>query len=107
MLERNRKLLSKITTLSVNQIMEPMITVCLETYFVLRNGLTMQQIEGCPIGKALSCTFAGIFMQWWEVHFLENVSSFKFKLWKRMRDDILVVWSYPREMLVDALDESC
>ena len=65
----------------------------------------MNQLDGCPIGKALSGPFAGIFMIWWELHFQQRVSSFKFKLWKRMGDDILAVWSYDMDLLPKAIEE--
>ena len=88
-LEENLILLKKLTPLSVDQIME-MITVVLETYFVLFDGTRRsQQLNGCPIGKALSVPVAGIYMYWWEKQVQKN-SKFKLKLWKRMRDDMLI-----------------
>ena len=75
-LEEDLVLLKKLTPLSVDQIMEIMITVVvLETYFVLCDSTRNQQLNGCPIGKALSVPVAGIYMCWWEKQFKRIRSS--------------------------------
>lgn len=71
-------------------------TAVLPTEFILLDGTIIEQLEGCPIGKSISGPLAGIYMSFWESEFLAN-NQFRFKLWKRMRDDILIVGNYNGE----------
>ena len=73
--------------------------------FFICDGTRNQQLNGCPIGKALSVPVAGIYMCWWEKQVQTN-SNFNFKLWKRRRDDILIIWPYKQqELILEAVNE--
>jgi len=65
----------------------------LETYFKSYDGTIYTQTDGTPIGKAISGPMAGIYLRWFEYTFIRN-SEFNSQilLWKRMRDDVLIVW---------------
>ena len=46
-----------------------------------------------PIGKSISGPIAGIYLHWFERTYIFNdTCEFKPHFWKRMREDILIVW---------------
>ena len=47
-----------------------------------------------PIGKSISSEIAEIYMEWFERMFVYPlVERHQVKLWKRMRDDVFLIWS--------------
>jgi hypothetical protein len=92
------------TKWSVDQIMR-LLEISLETYFKTLDGRIFQQINGTPIGKAISGPIAGIYMNWFESTFvLREELQFKPVLWKRMRDDILLIWNQDSEKLSEFIE---
>jgi hypothetical protein len=70
-----------------------LLDISLETYFKTIDGRIFKQTEGTPIGKSISGPIAGIYMNAFERLFVFN-SKFasKIKFWKRMKDDVLLIW---------------
>ena len=65
----------------------------METYFKTLDGKIWVQVDGCPIGKSISGEIAEIYMNWFEETYVFNETNvFKPIFWKRMRDDILLIW---------------
>jgi hypothetical protein len=80
------------TKWSVENIME-LLKICLQTYFKTLDGKLWKQTDGCPIGKSISGEIAEIYLNWFENEFVYKDELFpKILLWKRMRDDILIIW---------------
>ena len=56
--------------------------------------------EGCPIGKAESGPLAGIYMESLEEEFVYSEKCpWKINWWKRMKNDIMLVWEHTLEEL--------
>jgi hypothetical protein len=80
------------TEWKVNEIMK-LLGICMETHFKTLDGNIWTQIDGCPIGKSISGEIAEIFMNWFEEQYIFSKNKvFKPILWKRMRDDVFVIW---------------
>ena len=86
------KTLNERTKWTPKQIVN-LMEICLETYFKSYDGTIYTQTDGTPIGKSISGPMAGIYLRWFEYTFIRN-SEFNSQilLWKRMRDDVLIVW---------------
>ena len=86
------KTLNEQTKWTPKQIVN-LMEICLETYFKSYDGTIYTQTDGTPIGKSISGPMAGIYLRWFEYTFIRN-SKFNSQilLWKRMRDDVLIVW---------------
>jgi len=81
-----------------------LLQICLETHFKTLDGRVFTQINGTPIGKSISGPIAGIYMNWFEEQFIESDQcQMKPKFWKRMRDDVLIVWDHGEEKLEEML----
>jgi hypothetical protein len=92
------------TDWSIENIMK-LLEICLITYFKTIDGRIWKQTDGCPIGKSISGEIAEIYMNQFEE---ENIFNERFQfapiLWKRMRDDILIIWELDNDSkLNDAL----
>ena len=80
------------TDWKVEDIMK-LLEISMETYFKTLDGKIWVQIDGCPIGKSISGEIAEIYMNWFEETFVFNEQNdFQPIFWKRMRDDIFLVW---------------
>ena len=70
-----------------------LLEICIETHFKTIDGYIYTQTDGMPIGKSISGPIAGIYLHWFERTYIFNdTCEFKPHFWKRMRDDILIVW---------------
>ena len=70
-----------------------LMEICLDTHFKSYNGTIYTQTDGTPIGKSISGPMAGIYLRWFEYTFIRNSKfSSQILLWRRMRDDVLIVW---------------
>jgi hypothetical protein len=85
------KELSLRTDWKVEDIMK-LLEIAMETYFKTKDGRIYLQTDGTPIGKSISGPLAGIFMNWFEKTYVFNNPRFKPVLWKRMRDDVFILW---------------
>jgi uncharacterized protein (UPF0335 family) len=56
------------------------------------DGRIWKQTDGCPIGKSISGEIAEIYMRWFEEEYVYSDKKFKPLLWKRMRDDVFVIY---------------
>ena len=84
--------LSSRTDWNVDDIMK-LFKISMETYFKTLDGKIWVQVDGCPIGKSISGEIAEIYMNWFEETYVFNeTNDFKPIFWKRMRDDILLIW---------------
>ena len=84
--------LSSRTDWSVDDIMK-LLEISMETYFKTLDGKIWVQVDGCPIGKSISGEIAEIYMNWYkETCVFCETNDFKPIFWKRMRDDILLIW---------------
>jgi hypothetical protein len=96
---RNDVTLPDRTEWNVDQIMK-LVHISLETYFKTLGGDIFKQTDGTPIGKSISGPIAGIYMAWLEETFILNGRmKRKISFWKRMRDDIFLVWEDTSERL--------
>ena len=69
--------------------------LCLETHFkaLHLDGSIWKQVDGCLIGKSISGEIAEIYMDWFEKQYVFNEeNTFKPRVWKRMRDDVFIIW---------------
>ena len=58
-----------------------------------------------PICKSISGPIAGIYMNWFEESYIfSDKCKFKPLLWKRIWDDILIIWDHGEEVLDEMLD---
>ena len=81
-----------------------LLEICLETHFKTIGGRIFTQINGTPIGKSISGPIAGIYMNWFEEEFIySDQCKQKPSLWKRMRDDVLIIWEHGEESLDEML----
>jgi hypothetical protein len=88
----NDETLGSRTESKVDDIMK-LLEICLETHFKTLDGRIWTQTDGCPIGKSISGEIAEIYMNWFEKSFVFNPENdYKPVFWKRMRDDIFVIW---------------
>ena len=93
----NDETLSERTEWSPKEIVD-LLEICLETHFKTLDGRVFTQINGNPIGKSISGPIAGIYMNWFENQFIySDKCTLKPSLWKRMRDDILIIWDHGEE----------
>jgi len=70
-----------------------LLEISIETHFKTIDGYIYTQTDGMPIGKSISGPIAGIYLHWFERTYIFNdTCEFKPHFWKRMRDDILIVW---------------
>ena len=70
-----------------------LMEICLDTHFKSYNGTIYTQTDGTPIGKSISGPMAGIYLRWFEYTFIRNSKfSSQILLWRRMRDDVLILW---------------
>jgi hypothetical protein len=84
--------LTRRTNWSIENIMR-LLELCLITYFTTLDGSVWMQTDGCPIGKSISGEIAEFFMNWFEEqHIFCQKPIFLPVLWKRMRDDIFLIW---------------
>ena len=84
--------LSSRTDWKVGDIMK-LLEISKETYFKTLDGEIWVQVDGCPIGKSISGEIAEIYMSWFEETFVfSEENDFKPIFWKRMRDDVFLVW---------------
>jgi len=97
-LECVREALEADTTLkdrtdwAIDDIMK-LLEICIETHFKTIDGYIYTQTDGMPIGKSISGPIAGIYLHWFERTYIFNgTCEFKPHFWKRMRDDIIIVW---------------
>ena len=80
------------TDWAIDDIMK-LLEICIETHFKTIDGYIYTQTDGMPIGKSISGPIAGIYLHWFERTYIFNANcEFKPHFWKRMRDDILIVW---------------
>jgi hypothetical protein len=92
------------TDWSVDDIME-LVQICLETHFKTFEGRIYTQTDGTPIGKSISGPIAGIYMDWFERTYIFNAHNHmpydipKPCFWKRMRDDIFIIWDHSEREL--------
>jgi hypothetical protein len=75
----------------VQDIMD-LLRISLQTFFLTLDEQIFQQKDGTPIGKSISGPLAGIYMNWFEEKFVYKYRRFKPVFWKRMRDDVLLIW---------------
>jgi hypothetical protein len=88
----NDKTLEERTKWKVEDIMK-LLEISMETHFITLDGTIYTQTDGCPIGKSISGEIAEIYMDWFEEKYVfDEENSFKPIFWKRMRDDIFLVW---------------
>ena len=81
-----------------------LLEICLETHFKTLDGRIFSQTNGTPIGKSISGPLAGIYMNWFEKQFMySDKCTLKPTLWKRMRDDVLIIWDHGEEKLDELL----
>ena len=81
-----------------------LLKICLETHFKTLDWRVFTQMNGTPIGKSISGPIAGIYMNWFEEEFIQSSQcEMKPVLWKRMRDDILIIWEHGEEKLEEML----
>ena len=86
--------LAERTDWSPKEIVE-LLEICLETHFKTLDGRIFSQINGTPIGKSISGPLAGIYMNWFEKQSMYgDKCTLKPTLWKRMQDDVLVIWDH-------------
>ena len=72
-----------------------LLRICLETHFKTLDGRIYTQIDGTPIGKSISGPLAGIYMDWFEKEYVYSEEcELKPTMWKRMRDDIFIIWEH-------------
>ena len=70
-----------------------LLEISIETHFMTLDGRIFTQTDGCPIGKSISGEIAEIYMNWFEeTYVFDQGNPFKPIFWKRMRDDIFVIW---------------
>ena len=95
--------LSQRTPWSPTQIIE-LLETCLETHFKTIDGRIFSQTEGTPIGKSISGPIAGIYLNWFKEEFIYS-EQYKTKptLWKRMRDDVFIIWDHGEKKLLELL----
>jgi len=80
------------TDWAIDDIMK-LLEICIETHFKPVDGYIYNQTDGMPIGKSISGPIAGIYLHWFEnTYILNETCEFKPHFWKRMRDDILIIW---------------
>jgi hypothetical protein len=88
----NDETLEGRTKWKVDDIMK-LLEISMDTHFVTLDGTIWTQTDGCPIGKSISGEIAEIYMDWFEETYVFNEENdFKPIFWKRMRDDIFLIW---------------
>ena len=70
-----------------------LLEISLETHFKTLDGKIWTQTDGCPIGKSISGEIAEIYMDWFEENYVfTKQNDFQIIFWKRMRDDVFLIW---------------
>jgi hypothetical protein len=96
--------LSGRTKWKVEDIMD-LLKIALETYFKTLDNKIFKQTDGTPIGKSISGPLAGIYMNWFEEEFVYKCNNFKPVFWKRMRDDVFVIWDHTKYNFKDFVND--
>ena len=83
-----------------------LLEICLETQVKTIDGRIFSQTDGTPIGKSISGPIAGIYLNWFEEEFIysERCKN-KPTLWKKVRDDVFIIWDHGKEKLQELLSQ--